>query len=411
MLIFYNILITFVYFVLRGVAYFNKKINLFVTGRSETFQKLSVIKKNDRVIWIHAASLGEFEQGRPIIEALNLQYPTHKIVVTFFSPSGYEVRKTYATADVVCYLPFDTKKNMTKFITTLHPELAILVKYEFWPNLLKQLETFNIHTILISGIFRKNQLFFKAYGEFMRRPLNGIHHFFVQDKNSKLLLNRIAIERVTIAGDTRFDRVYNILEQNNTLDFINDFKNNTYTVVAGSTWPQDHDFLIDYINRSSSNEKFIIAPHNIKSDDILALKRSLQRKVVCYSDKDNLALADYDVFILDTIGLLTKVYAYADTAYVGGGLSTGLHNILEPATFGVPIVIGGHMYTKFKEAVDLIALKGCVKVHSKQEFSSIFASLKSDIVLREDMGHITQNYIKENIGATPIILKYIKRNL
>lgn len=431
----YNFIVILTTFLLSLIALFDKKIRLFLTGRKETFDKLATLKKSDKIIWIHAASLGEFEQGRPIIESLKAQYPDYKIVLTFFSPSGYEIRKEYEHADVVCYLPMDTNKNVQKFLNSVNPSLVIFIKYEFWPNYLHGLKERNIPTILVSGIFRKNQIFFKPFGGFMRKSLKTFSHFFVQDEISKDLLKSIHIENATISGDTRFDRVHEILQQDNSLDFITEFKNNQYTVVAGSTWKEDEEILVNYINTSSSeNEKFIIAPHNINAKDIELLKKSINKKVVLYSEytisvrssgvetsvdknlstpleETKIELKKNQVFIVDTIGVLTKIYAIADVAYVGGGLTkNGVHNVLEPATFGVPIVIGPE-YIKYKEVVDLVALKGCKVIANQQEFSTIFTKLKSGKDYREQLGKINQNFIKNNVGATDLILKYINQKL
>ena len=394
------------------IALFDKKIKLFVIGRKASFNKLSSVKNDPNVIWIHAASLGEFEQGRPIIEKLKSENPTYKIVLTFFSPSGYEIRKNYELADVVCYLPMDSKSNVRRFLQIVNPSLAIFIKYEFWPNYLHALKERNIPTILISGIFRKNQIFFKFYVGFMRKSLKSFNHFFVQDEISKNLLKSIDIDSATISGDTRFDRVHEILQQDNSLDFITAFKNNQYTVVAGSTWKEDEALLVNYINTTSSeDEKFIIAPHNINAKEIELLKKSIQKKVVLFSEREGKILSEYDVFIADTIGILTKIYAAANVAYVGGGLTkNGVHNVLEPATFGVPIVIGP-AYKKYKEVVDLVALNGCKVIVNQKEFSTIFTKLKSDKDNREQLGNINQNFIKEHIGATDTILKFINQKL
>ncbi|CAM1334608.1 3-deoxy-D-manno-octulosonic acid transferase [Tenacibaculum aestuariivivum] len=408
----YNLLLFKVSILLRFIALFNKKIKLFVDGRKQTFNKLNSIQKTDKVIWFHAASLGEFEQARPIIEALKERYKNHKIVVTFFSPSGYEIRKNYNLADVVCYLPFDTKSNVKKFIDKIHPEIAIVIKYEFWPNLLSELKKQGIDTILISGIFRKKQSFFKWHGSFMRNKLNAFNHFYLQNKESKELLSTIGFENTTIAGDTRFDRVHDILKQNNSLDFIADFKNKNYTIVAGSTWKEDEKLLVNYINNyASADEKFIIAPHNINQKQIKELQESINKKTILYSEKEGKNLSENKVFIIDTIGLLTKIYSYADVAYVGGGLATGLHNILEPATFGVPIVFGANKYKKFQEATDLLKLGGAKTVVNKQEFTTIFTSFKNKKEFRTKLGSINQKYISENIGATKKIMDYIKKIL
>lgn len=387
-------------------------MKLFIQGRKASFSKLSKISKEDRVIWFHAASLGEFEQGRPVIEAVKNEHPTHKILVTFFSPSGYEVQKDYETADVICYLPFDTKRNVRKFVKMVSPELAVFIKYEFWPNLLKELRSQSIPTILISGIFRKEQSFFKNYGGWFRKSLQAFDYFFVQDEVSKKLLANIQFENVSISGDTRFDRVYDILHQDNHLDFIKSFKDGKYTVVAGSTWDEDEKLLIEYINSNvDEQEKIVIAPHNMNEKAIRTLKESIQKKTVLYSEKEGKELSDYQVLIVDTVGLLTKIYSYADAAYVGGGLtSNGVHNILEPATFGIPVVIGDH-YHKFKEAIDLIALKGCISINDQSSFSTIFIQLKTDRDFRENTGAINRKYVENSIGATTMIMSYIDKQL
>lgn len=417
----YNFTAHITFFILKIYGLFNPKIKLFIRGRRETFQKLSILKKEDKVVWFHAASLGEFEQARPIIEELKnvtlsgVEGSSYKIVVTFFSPSGYEIRKNYELADVVCYLPFDTKGKVRKFIERVHPEIAIIIKYEFWPNLLNQLKKESISTILVSGIFRKDQAFFKPSGKWMRKSLQAFDHFFVQNETSKKLLESIEFNNVSVSGDTRFDRVVKILEQDNSLDFIEEFKNNQYTVVAGSTWKEGEELLVNYINESKG-EKFIIAPHTMKPKMIQELKESIQKKSVLFSEKPfdsaqgNKKLAEFDVLIIDTIGLLTKIYSYADSVYVGGGFKTGLHNILEPATFGVPIVIGSE-FSKFQEAVDLVNLNGCISVKNQQEFSAIFQQLKSDKDFRTKTGAINQNYIQKNKGATKKIMTFISQKI
>jgi 3-deoxy-D-manno-octulosonic-acid transferase len=392
------------------VALFNKKIKLFVSGRNESFSKLTAaISKNDKVFWIHCASLGEFEQGRPIIEKLKLQYPQHKLVVTFFSPSGYEVRKNYEIANVVCYLPLDTIKNATKFLEIIHPSLAIFVKYEFWPNMLRQLQHRKIQTILVSGIFRENQAFFKLYGGWMRKSLKAFSHFFVQDINSKKLLESIHYQNVTQSGDTRFDRVFEITNQNNNLDFIEQFKNNTYTLVAGSTWKEDEDLLVNYINNTAStSEKFIIAPHNINKKAIAELQKSILIPTVLFSEKAQKNLANYQVFIVDTIGILTKIYSYANVAYVGGGYTkSGVHNVLEPATFGVPIIIGPNYY-KFIEVVDLVQNNACFVVDNSQKLSVLLTEFLQNEKKREQAGSNAFDYVKSKKGATSKILNFIK---
>ena len=412
----YDLLVFIASLLLPIIAIFNAKIKLFVNGRKETFSKISSLK-NEKTIWFHVASLGEFEQARPIIEEIKKNYKQYKILVTFFSPSGYEVRKNYDLADVVCYLPLDTKSNVKKFVKNVNPEFAIFIKYEFWPNLLNELKRKEIPTILVSGILREKQLFFKNYGGFMKKSLEAFHHFYVQNQESSDLLKSINFKNVTVAGDTRFDRVSKILEQDNTLEFINQFKENKYTVVAGSTWSEDEKLLVNYINNNTSDdEKFIIAPHNIKGDAILELQKSINKKVIKYTDvissavEKSVRLEEYQVFIIDTIGILTKIYAAANVAYVGGGLKTGLHNILEPATFGIPVVIG-NKYDKFKEAVDLVKIGGCISIKNQEEFTQNFIMLKEDENFRNLTGVINKKYIEDNLGATKLIMNYLKTKL
>ncbi len=407
----YNIAVFVTEILLNIIALFDKKIRLFIQGRKNTFTKLeSKISETDKTIWFHCASLGEFEQGRPIIEYLKNNFPHYKIVLTFFSPSGFEVRKNYEFADVVVYLPLDSKSNAQKFLSIVHPTMAVFVKYEFWPNFLNQLNKNNIETILVSGIFRKNQAFFKFYGSWMRNSLKAFSHFFVQNSASKKLLEEIGFINITISGDTRFDRVFEISEQNNHLDFFEGFTQNKSTLVAGSTWPKDEEYLVNYINfHASINEKFIIAPHNIDKQEIKRLKDSLNKKTILFSDKekDNNA----NVLIVDTIGILTKIYSYADYAYIGGGFGKdGVHNVLEPASFGIPLIIGPN-FKKFQEAIDLVELNACDIVNNSDDFKKCLAKLYQDKFYRNEKGKITKEYIIKNIGATKIILNYITKKL
>lgn len=408
MLFLYNIIITLADFLLKIIALFNPKMKLFVAGRKTIFETLSQkIKSSDKTIWFHAASLGEYEQGLPVIEKIKEKFPSHKIVLTFFSPSGYEVRKNNTVADATVYLPMDTKRNAQKFLKLVHPVMAFFIKYEYWPNYLNQLKKENTPTYLISGIFRENQLFFKWYGQFYRNALNSFTYFFVQNEASKNLLLQLGKTNVAVSGDTRFDRVATILEKDNTLDFISQFKNDKLTIVIGSSWPKDEDLLIEYINSTSQNVKFIIAPHNIKAEQIQQLKSRITKKTVLFSEKENKNLAEFDVFIINTIGILTKIYSYADIAYVGGGFGNpGVHNILEPATFGVPIVIGPN-FSHFAEAMALVNLEGCISITKPNELKTIFNTLISDKTIRTEKGTICKDFVSKNKGATMAILENI----
>jgi len=408
MLFLYNLVVSIAGFFLKIVALFSPKIKLFIEGRKNVFTILEEkIKPTDKTIWFHSASLGEYEQGLPVIEKIKEKYPSHKIIVTFFSPSGYEVRKNNNVADVTIYLPLDTKRNAKKFLKLAHPELAFFIKYEFWLNYLKELENNKIPTYLISGIFRDNQMFFKWYGGFYRKALKAFTYFFVQNEKSKEKIEAIGFKNVLVSGDTRFDRVAAILERDNTVDFIEKFKNNSPIIVIGSSWPKDETLLAEYINQAPSNVKFIIAPHNIKQEQIFNLKSQITKPTVLFSEKDNKDLSTYDVFIIDTVGLLTKIYSYGTIAYVGGGFGNpGIHNILEPATFGIPIIIGPN-YVNFAEAVELVKIGGCIVISDASELKQNFDRLLLDEKYLKEKSQICKSYIQDNKGATESIMKIV----
>ena len=413
MLFLYNLVVLLAAQLLKIVALFSPKMKLFVDGRKSVFQTLTdKIQTTDRTIWFHAASLGEYEQGLPVIEAIKKQFPNHKIVVTFFSPSGYEVRKNNAVADVTVYLPLDSISNAKQFIKLVHPEMAFFIKYEYWPNYLNELKNQNIKTYLISGILREKQAFFKWYGGFYRNALKTFDYFFVQNESSKKLLQSIGFTNVKVSGDTRFDRVVSILERDNSLDFIEQFKDNKTTIVIGSSWPKDESLLVNYINQSSDDVKFIITPHNIKPEQVHSLYKQINKTKFKFSDysietlrKPN--LENYQVFIIDTIGILTKIYSYADIAYVGGGFGNpGVHNILEPATFGVPVVIGPN-YSHFAEATALVNMEGCISIQNQIQLNEAFDLLLHNGDERLEKGHICSTFVQMNKGATQTIMNHI----
>ena len=406
----YNQIVFIAGFLLKIVALFSPKMALFVKGRKDVFKTLEAkIQANDKSIWFHAASLGEYEQGLPVIEKIKEKYPSHKIIVTFFSPSGYEVRKNNTVANCTVYLPLDTQKNAKQFIELTNPELVFFIKYEYWPNYLNELKKRNIKTYLISGILRENQAFFKWYGGFYRKSLDAFDFFFVQNESSKQLLQSLSHQNVLVSGDTRFDRVSTILEKDNTLNFIAEFKDNKITVVVGSSWPKDEEIIAQYINQySNENVKFIIAPHNIKAEQIANLKTLITKPTVLFSEKENQSLSDQHVFIIDTIGILTKIYSYADIAYVGGGFGNpGIHNILEPATFGIPIVIGPN-YSHFAEATALVKLEGCVSIANNKDLLETFDDLIYKPDIRFQKGAICRQFVQQNKGATAIILNHLQ---
>ncbi|MDR6764246.1 3-deoxy-D-manno-octulosonic-acid transferase [Flavobacterium sp. 2755] len=408
MLFLYNLAVSLAAFFLKIVALFSPKIKLFVEGRKNVFSILEEkIKPEDKTIWFHAASLGEYEQGLPVIEKIKEKYPLHKIIVTFFSPSGYEVRKNNTVADVTIYLPLDTKSNAKRFLKLVHPEFAFFIKYEFWLNYLKELEKSKTPTYLISGIFRDSQMFFKWYGGFYRKALKAFTYFFVQNESSKQKIEAIGFKNVIVSGDTRFDRVAAILERDNTLDYIENFKNNQQTIIIGSSWPKDEVLIAEYINQAPENVKFIIAPHNIKTDQISNLKSQITKSTVLFSEKENKDLSNYNVFIIDTIGILTKIYSYGTIAYVGGGFGNpGIHNILEPATFGIPIVIGPN-YSNFAEAVSLVGLGGCMPISNISELKEILDRLLTDPTFLKEKSQICESFIQNNKGATNTIMRIV----
>ena len=407
----YNITIQLASVVLKLLSLFNNKLKLGVDGRALTCNKLDqFLNKSDKTLWFHCASLGEYEQGLPIFTELRKDYPNHKIVLSFFSPSGYEIRKNAPFADLVVYLPLDTKNNAKRFINLVNPELTVFVKYEIWPNYLNEIKSRGLRAILISAVFRKDQSFFKWYGSQTKKALFAFEHIFTQNETSKKLLESINYTNATISGDTRFDRVSNQLNTDNNLDFIKVFKDNKLCIVIGSSWPEDESLIIEFINNYVGIPiKFIIAPHNIKSKQIENIQTNLKKPAILFTQKEKKDLSQYDVFILDTIGLLSKTYSYADIAYVGGAMgNTGLHNILEPAVFGVPIIIGKN-YQKFPEAFDMIKNKGVKSVSNITELSTELNSLINDSESRLTTGNQNADFIKKNKGAVIQIMQYLRK--
>lgn len=395
-------------FCLPIAGLFSKKLQLFVNGRKNVFTLVSnTFNEQDKILWFHAASLGEFEQGRPIIEACKDRLPDHKILLTFFSPSGYEIRKNYQKADLVTYLPLDTKRNMRRFLSLVKPKMAVIIKYEFWPNLLGQLENNKTPAILVSGIFRENQVFFKSYGGFMRKPLRAFQHLFVQDETSKRLLENIAIEKVTVSGDTRFDRVYQISKEEINLPVLEQFSTGKLTVIAGSTWPKDEELLFDFINNDNNDEvNFIIAPHETDDSHIESITSKISKKTSAYSKASVKNITDFKVIVIDGIGLLSKIYRYGDIAYIGGGFGSGIHNVLEPATYGIPVIIGPN-YKKFNEAIDLIASGACIPINNKKAFDCVLNNLITNEISIKEKGKKARCYVESKIGATQAIIQYI----
>ena len=403
----YNILIALVQGVLPVSRLFNTKMRQFVSGRKRVYDHLERLDKTKPTVWFHAASLGEYEQGAPVMEAIQEQYPDHQLLVTFFSPSGYEIKKNNAFAKATTYLPLDTQANAQRFLSVAKPDLAIFIKYEFWPNYLFELQDHNIPTILLSGIFDKRQAFFKWYGKWMVSALNTFDHFFVQDKTSERCVNILGFDNVTVSGDTRFDRVSAQLAMDNSLDIMEAFKADRPCVVCGSTWPEDEALLCEFINSYSGTAKFVIAPHQIHEQHIDEIIQRLQLRSLRYSQWNMGTIDDYTVLILDSIGQLSRCYSYADLAYVGGAKgTTGLHNILEPATFGIPIVTGSHI-ERFPEAQRLRQLAGLYTVKDQKELDAILNKLLGNATFREQTGMISGHFVNNNTGATQAVMKYL----
>lgn len=400
-------------FAVKLAANFNPKAKLWVDGRRDWQSKMSdAIFPKDRIIWVHCSSLGEFEQGRPVMEKIRENYPNHKLAVSFFSPSGYEVRKDYQGADYIFYLPLDTPKNAKDLIRILNPEILILVKYEYWYNLLSELSKQNIKVIVISAVIKENSLFFKSWASGFREIISKIDHFFVQDKDSRNLLNAIQINQVTIAGDTRFDRVKEIRESHQALDFVNDFKGNSKLIVVGSSWPDDERILVEFINEHLPDDwKVIFAPHNIIDKQIQNLANGLEKKVSILSKSKADEINTSQILIVDKIGVLTQIYAYSDLSYVGGGFTkTGVHNTLEPAVFGVPIVFGPN-YSNYFEAIDLVEISAAISYSDKTEFFEIMLQLLPNEKERNSRGKAAYEYVASKPNATELILKYLKEKI
>ncbi len=396
------------------VSLFHTKARLFVSGRLSLFEKIKHVlsKNNGPLIWVHCASLGEFEQGRPIIESLKNQNSAFKILLTFFSPSGYEVRKNYAHADYIFYLPWDTSKNAKEFIQITKPSLAIFIKYEFWYHFTKELKKNNVPLISASSIFRADQIFFKWYGSFFRNILENFSHFFVQTEPSIDLLKKIGITQVTLAGDTRFDRVFEITQQTGEIEIARKFKNSEKTFVVGSLWPEDLDVLAPFINEHRNSLKFILAPHEISERFILQIEQLLSVKTIRYSNAQSAEnLETYSVLIIDNIGMLSILYRYGEFAFVGGAFGKGLHNILEAACYGIPIFFGDQNYQKFQEANELIMRGGAFAVSGYIDLKKNFELLNNkpeSFLLACD---VTRSYVEDNLGATTKIVSYCNKVL
>lgn len=408
MVFLYNIGIAFYRLVAMLISPFNNKANLWYSGRKNWQSNISSkIRPTDKPIWVHCSSLGEFEQGRPIIEAIKKQNAQQKIVLTFFSPSGYEIRKNYQGADYVFYLPIDTHRNAAKFIKLVNPSAAIFVKYEFWYHYLHLLKKKNIPTYIVSAIFRPQQPFFKFYGGWYRKFLNNFTHLFVQDENSKQLLQGIGINNVTVAGDTRFDRVLKIAEEAKCLPIVESFCAAKRIIVAGSTWPKDEDILQAYFNVPNPDLKLVIAPHEVHESHINEIIAKFgAANCVRYTQAKIESVESAKILIIDTIGILSSAYKYAQLAYIGGGFGVGIHNTLEAAAYGIPVVFGPN-YKHFREAVELIKFGAGFTVANADELKNIFDELLTNADFLTQSASSAKNYVLTGKGSSEKILSVI----
>ncbi len=429
MLLIYQLSIFLYNFLIKIASNFNQKAKKIYLGRKKNFAILEKNKSqyfdNQNVAWFHCASLGEFEQARPVLEGFKQNYPDFKILLTFFSPSGYEVQKSYACADVVVYLPSDSKENAQKLLQIAQPRIVFFAKYEFWHFYLSEIKKQNIPCILFSAIFREKQVFFRFYGGFYRKMLNCFSAIFVQNNHSKTLLATILdedkMQNVFVGGDTRFDRVKAICEAKKEIIIAEKFKNNQPLLIIGSSWDEDLTVLVPFINdfQKQFSLKIIIAPHEINQQKIKELRQKINKKTTLFSENstensqnDNLEnIQKNDVLIIDNVGMLSSLYAYADFAFVGGGFKQGLHNILEAATFGLPIFFGNKAYQKYQEATDLITQKGAFAVVNNKDFERQFLEIYQNKVAHEQAQKACLGYVNANLGATQLILEKIKKEL
>lgn len=392
-------------------SFFSKKVRAMWKGEHRTFRVLrEKIDPNAMYIWFHAASLGEFEQGRPIMEAIRREHPGYKILLTFFSPSGYEVRKNYDGADVVVYLPIDTKRNVRRFLRLTNPVMAFFIKYEFWSNYLHMLKERHVPTFSVSSIFRPNQIFFRAYGKGYGKVLDCFTHFFVQNEESRDLLKSIGIDCVSVTGDTRFDRVLQIRDAGKSLPIVENFVGGTaeerpHVFIAGSSWPPDEDIFIRYFNEHR-DWKLIIAPHVIGDDHMKQILGKLERKTVRYTEATTENVVGAECLIIDCFGLLSSIYRYADVTYVGGGFGVGIHNVLEAAVWGKPVIFGPNN-KNFQEAQGLLKAGGGFEITSYDDFVGVMRKLADDKALEQSRER-AGGFVESLAGATRQIMKEVK---
>lgn len=403
----YNLVIYIYLFGVKLAALFSSKPAKMVKGHREVFDILrDKIDRNARYIWFHAASLGEFEQGRPLIERIRKEHPEYRILQTFFSPSGYEVRKNYQGADIVCYLPFDTPRNVRRFIEMVNPCMVFFIKYEFWQNYLNTLYKKGIPVYSVSSIFRPNQIFFRWYGKDYRKVLKTFSHLFVQNEVSEKLLASIGVTDVTIVGDTRFDRVLDICTVAKDLPLVKAFKGNSKTFVAGSSWGPDEDIFIRYFNEHPEM-KLVIAPHVVSDSHLKEIMEKVKRPCVRYTEATEENVSKADCLIIDCYGLLSSIYRYGEISYIGGGFGVGIHNVLEAAVYGIPVIFGPNN-KKFREAQHLLEKKGGLEINDYEEFKRLMDRFLTDNSYLQQAGNAAGDYVKNNSGALEKIMKAIR---
>jgi 3-deoxy-D-manno-octulosonic-acid transferase len=403
----------FIFFFVLGIhvaSLVNEKAKLWVNGRKGILGKIeeALAVKNNRkkIAWFHCASLGEFEQGRPVMEAFREAMPDHRIFLTFFSPSGYEIRKNYTGADHVFYLPADTTGMAAKFIKILSPDIVFFIKYEYWYNYLAVLKQRGIPTYMVSAIFRHSQPFFRWYGSWFRKQLNNLTWFFVQDEDSENLLRKIGIQQVSVSGDTRFDRVSTIAMHKKPVEGIDEFCKDSLLLLAGSTWPEDEKILLPFIIENKIKFKFIIAPHEVHKERIDGLMSIVGAGGLCYSQADEKNIREARILVIDNIGILASLYRYSFISFIGGGFGVGIHNILEPAAFGVPVIFGPN-YERFREARELIREGGATSIKNEEDFRKVFSRFTDLQGERDRASRICSAYVASHKGATVRILKHI----
>ncbi len=403
----YNIGVQFYVALIYVTSIANSKAKSWILGRKNIFHKIKEqVNTEKNTAWFHVSSLGEFEQGKPVIEAFRSKYPNYQIILTFFSPSGYEIRKNYEGADAVFYLPTDSAKNAKRFIQLVKPKIAFFVKYEYWYHYLNELNKNKVPTYIFSAIFRKNQLFFKWYGSWYRKMLCNFELLFVQNQESLELLKSIGVTNVEVGGDTRFDRVYQISKESKEIIEIEQFCNGNKVIVAGSTWEKDEQILENYMRTLGDNIKLILAPHEIHPSNIQRIQKLFNEKCICFSEKESSLMKDAQVLIIDSIGLLSSLYRYGQVAFIGGGFGTGIHNTLEAATYGIPVVFGPK-YHKFQEAKDLIKENAAFTIQNQEEFNTVLNNLLKNDLERQKYGDSALNYVNKMRGGTQLLLERI----